>query len=268
MTRGCREFTEKLDALLAGSLTADEAERLRAHAAGCPDCAALLALQRRLAGVDAAALEAAVPDDLLEGMWPRVSEAILEAGARRRAGSRRWFARGGPAPARPGWLVPALAAAAVVLALATGFLAGRMRSLEGGQRLLAEELSRQERALAALQRPDAGGGLAEQAARWRSSAGAGDALSVGELRARLAALPPGTVLLDAAGAEALRRALPAGPGALLPAALGGRDGGGLRAGEALRLLGSLDPDTEIPPERVAALAERLRGRHPAGPLGW
>jgi hypothetical protein len=265
MKDACRAFTEKLDALLAGSLPEAEIGALRAHAAACPDCAALLALQRRLAGVDAAALEAAVPEVLLDGMWPRVSEALLDADARQRSARAAWSWL---APARRPWLAPALAAAAIVLALATGFLAAELRRVEDGQRLLARELSRQERALAALQQPAAGGLLAAPAARWQA-AGADGALSVGALRARLAALPPGTVLLDAAEADRLRRALPAGPGALLPAALGGRAAeGSLRAGEALRLLGSLDPDTEIPPERVAALAERLRGRHHAGPRGW
>ncbi|MBD3235923.1 MAG: hypothetical protein GF330_04405 [Candidatus Eisenbacteria bacterium] len=40
----CREFADRLDRLLGDAVTADEARRLREHAAGCPRCERLLAL--------------------------------------------------------------------------------------------------------------------------------------------------------------------------------------------------------------------------------
>ncbi len=67
----CREFDERLDALLEGGLVASEREALAAHAAGCPRCGRLLALLS--SELDVAPVEA--PEGLAEGVLARTTGA-------------------------------------------------------------------------------------------------------------------------------------------------------------------------------------------------
>lgn len=69
----CREFTEFLDAFVAGTLPAEQARAFERHLAVCPDCVAYLDSYRRT--VDACRgladhddLPADVPDELVQAI--------------------------------------------------------------------------------------------------------------------------------------------------------------------------------------------------------
>lgn len=80
----CKAFSDLLDAFSEGSLPEDQAEEMRAHAAECPSCAALL--QQRL---DCRALdeEAQVPPEFSAAWRQRIREEETKA---KRASARRW----------------------------------------------------------------------------------------------------------------------------------------------------------------------------------
>ena len=72
----CKEFSNLLDAFMDGALPDAEADRLRAHAAECDACAALLALRQDCRRVDE---ETEVPDAFLSS-WRRMiqEETMVE----------------------------------------------------------------------------------------------------------------------------------------------------------------------------------------------
>jgi len=146
----CRVFEDQLDALVARRLPEEGLRQLRLHARTCPDCAMLLRVQEHLAQPGLEDLEAAVPEEMVTSMWPTV-EAAVGRGARPGAAVAREPAeRAGQgaseSPVRPltggRWLMPALAAASVVLLLSTGFLAAELRSTRNQVRHMAEQADR------------------------------------------------------------------------------------------------------------------------------
>jgi len=181
--RDCDDFLDGLDAYLAGTTPPAAARRLETHATACADCAALLAVERRLAATTAAELEAAVPEPLAAGMWERVAPLL---------GPRADAARVDPSRRRAPWYArPALAwAATLVLVLGNG--------------LLAAELLRVRRQVGEVAATAAQVRDAATMAPWLAAGAAPDwgGLTVAEAAARLDRLPRAALL---AGPEATER---------------------------------------------------------------
>jgi len=188
-------------------------------------------LMRRLRRENPSAgeLESRVPDDLAEGMWSRVEAAL----GRRPAPLRRDFSR------------PLLAAAAVLLLLATGYLLGERGQLLRRQEDLSLRLARLETAAPAP--------LPAQDALMARYLGRRESWSPAQLTHLLEGLPPGAQILDAASARRLAAQL----GSEAP--LDPDDG--LQADEALALARRLplDPETAISSRRLERLGRRLSG---------
>lgn len=257
----CDDTQEMLDRLAAGTLGDGELHALRAHARDCPDCAMLVRIHEHCG----AAAGAAVPGEMVDGMWLSISRRIAER-------SRPTTAPAAPArPRLARWrhgLVPGLAAAVFVLAFACGFLFGELRQVRRQGERLAGELAASRQA---LDRDRAHGATALQARRagmltglgWRHAIPERDSYRIGELIAMLEQLPPRMSIL------------PAGED---PAYLGGamylrgigtctrrervnmRDG--LQAEEAVALARCLrvDPDTRISREELFTFIESITGK--------
>lgn len=84
----CKEFSNLLDAFMDGALPDAEADRLRAHAAECDACAALLALRQDCRRVDE---ETEVPDAFLSS-WRRMiqEETMVEEKKRKQRNWKSW----------------------------------------------------------------------------------------------------------------------------------------------------------------------------------
>jgi hypothetical protein len=137
----CEEFQERLD----GHIASDEERRaIERHAAACPDCALLLAMNRHLNAETLSELEERVPDSLVDTMWQRVVGEIAARRAERLSPQRRFwpFQR---------IFVPAMAAAIVLLVFTSGYLLGELRHLRRSERQLAMELSLKDQRLEEMQ---------------------------------------------------------------------------------------------------------------------
>lgn len=114
---GTERWTALLSAYLDGELPPGERLDVESHLAGCEECRTLLGELRAVVS-EAPALRAK-DDEPAADLWPGVRGRL-----RPRAPRRRWLEV--LAPGRPGggwgWLRPAIAAAALVLAVAAGFL--------------------------------------------------------------------------------------------------------------------------------------------------
>jgi len=184
----CENFLERLDGLMARAPRSGqeyggpEWAGLEAHATSCADCARLLRVHRQLAAPTSEEIEEQVPEDLVTGMWARVAAATAGATAgtgpgEQAAGSPRVISAPPvrpPAVVRPrSWIVPALAAAVMVLLFATGYLVAEVRQLHRQEGLLTAELQRQGELLDTLSRPGSdrlAGGFAGSAAGAAASA--------------------------------------------------------------------------------------------------
>ena len=94
----CEDFRGLLDRLLDGEITPEEQARLDAHAAACPDCAALreALLADREALADALGDVPPMPEDTHEA-WMAAIRA--EKAGTRAAGRRKWLRWAGAAAA-------------------------------------------------------------------------------------------------------------------------------------------------------------------------
>lgn len=259
----CHGFRERLDEYRAGTLSTASSAEMERHAGSCPVCAMTLRMQDHLEIADPD-LAAGLPEEHVRSMWPRVREEIARRESRR--------ARRHRSGARTSVWIPALAAAAVLLLAAgnlyllreVGAIQERERQLVERERGLVEQVELQERRLAELEASVGGidprGRTAALAATtsWERMLGRIDRISVGELTALLAALPPGTTLLraeDLARIDERRPAWPtrgwAGPAAALDLS------DGLQADELLRWIQALplDPERNIATNRIL---ERIR----------
>lgn len=199
----CLVFEDQLDALVEGSLPEDGLEQLRIHALSCPDCAILLKVKEHLALPSLEELETAVPQALLESIWPAVENRV-EHGPAQVETSRA------PAP-RFSWLVPTLAAASVVLLLSTGFLLNDLRRTAARGNQLAHQVSELQKGLEELDaRTEWVERTAQLAGRGGNRARALNfellgraSISVGALIELLERYPPDMVLLDASQVRSL-----------------------------------------------------------------
>jgi hypothetical protein len=172
-------------------------------------------------------LEGEVPDEWVGGMWKDVEGRIS-----------------GRRPSRNAWLVPTLAAASVALLVSSLWSLGALHASRGREALLLNELRAQEARLAlpAEASPPSRLGRTRDAAiraGWVRSLEGRRSVPVDEFLEILAALPPGTVLLDEGRVRAVLEAR------LVPAAwrrvLDGLDTEGpLRAGDLLNALRLMD----------------------------
>lgn len=224
----CRVFEDQLEAWDRGDLLPAGESLLRAHLGeGCPACAELARLRGHLAAVPLEALEAEVPDALVASMWGGVT------------GSLRRRPRGGLDGA--GWLVPALAAAVLVLVALNGAAWVALDRATARQEALTEQLLDQQRRLVTGE--GAGEAAAGRTGFGRTASlralGAAETLTVSELTTLLREIPAGTPVIRAARREALARArwVPEGWKAVL-----GRHAseGDVTAGDMLRMLDELD----------------------------
>ena len=250
----CEVFQDQLDTLKQGVLAADGAEQLRLHAEACPDCAMLLRMHEHLASASLEQLEAAVPDVWVGSMWGQVEAEIATRESRRGGRLGGWQGSG--------WLVPAMAAASVLLFISTGFLLGERARLRDREGALARLVAEHETRLAELEVRTSSGAIARATGfagrrAWEHKLSRRESVSVAELGDMLGSLPSGVTLVDASGVEALLNSVPFWTTATWRAALDQiRAEDGVQAGELLRVLDALDVDPEmsIPTARILALS--------------
>jgi len=109
----CHEATDRFDDFLDGRLNAAETEDLRAHVAGCPQCAEELASVRELRDLAAALPRSLEPSrDLWPGIETRISEPTVVRGR---------FGRNA--------LLAAAAAVVVVSSVVTAYFVGRSQAV-------------------------------------------------------------------------------------------------------------------------------------------
>ena len=137
VSNDCREFRELLNRTRYGELSREERAALERHAEGCADCAVELRIHAHVTAVSGAELESAVPDEMVDTMGRNVMEDLSRRSVRRSpSGSRMW-------PMMK-ILVPALAAAVVVLVFTGGFLFGGLRQLKTREQQLLSEMQRKD----------------------------------------------------------------------------------------------------------------------------
>lgn len=250
----CDVFQDQLDALRDGALPGTVVEQLHRHAASCPNCAMILRLHEHLASPSPGDLEPVVPDELVASVWPRIQAEIATnepAGIRELRGWRHW-----------GWLVPALAAATLLLFVSSALLFREVRGLRQREIALAQQIAEQEQRLAELDVRTSShavvrtAGLAGRAV-WARALQRRRSVSISELAEMLRALPASTTIFGALELEALNESARFWTASALSDALAevGTDDG-IQAGELLRLLEALDldPERRIPTARILAIA--------------
>lgn len=259
----CLIFEDQLDALVDGGLPDEGMDQLRLHALSCPDCSMLLKVKEHLALPSLEELEAAVPQELLDSMWPKVEEGL--------GGNPEEIQARPPSAPRLTWLVPSLAAASVVLLLSTGFLFSALRRTAARGDELAYQVNELQQGLEVLdartewvERTAQLAGLRRSRVRALNFEMAGrESITVGALVELLERFPPETVLLDASQVRAMFGPTRRPPQelseilALLDEAFSGQvEAQEVRAGELAAWLASADlpSDTVLP---KASLIELL-----------
>lgn len=252
---GCDQFQDELDKIFEGEASETDTLRVKRHAESCPDCAMILKIQDNLGTAPLNELEAAVPDDLVDGMWPRVEREITRDDRRRAAES----------PRRPlwHWVTAAQAAAIVLLAVAGTIQFSELRQVRVRELALAEQVAVQRDQLAALEwrteqvfsrPPEFAGG------EWRQRFGRSDRFTVGEMARFLEKLPPDTQVLNARETRGMMAMLPRlVTGAGTEELAGIHAGDGLQAGEALRVIAALnlDPSQRFPASLIEKFSRRF-----------
>jgi hypothetical protein len=203
-----------------------------------------------------------VPDEYVEGMWPRVQKDIANLESSRSA----WPGKGRVWR----WVAPALAAACLVLVVGSAFLYSELRKIKGQEQVLALQLEQQVSMLAEVrartsvpnpnEAPLAQVGEPATSRRLQRALSGRESVTFGELKSLLAKLPPDSELLDAAGARtAIRRVSPWGAGSWRKLAEGIQTDDGLQVREALHLIEAMDidPNTGIPTGRLVSMSKTL-----------
>lgn len=266
----CLVFEDQLDALAEGRLPEEGVRQLRLHADACPTCAMQLKVIEHLLGPSLEDLEARVPPGMVSSMWPGIqanlrdraqadSESFPGLLRSRLFGGRRRSEKVSFGAPHLGWAVPALAAAAVVLLMATGFLFAELHRVKAHEQALADQLTEQAGRLAELDaRTEAVARTAELTGRtaWIRALSREERVSVAQLEHMLRSVPAGSTILDAARVETLLASSSSWTPAGWKAALGALEGDGdLTVGKLLRILASadLDPRTTVSTSRLVAL---------------
>lgn len=251
----CEKIQEMLDRLAKGELTDEERRAIREHAASCPDCAMLLRIDVHCREFGDEELEAAVPEEMVQGMWPNV-----EAHIKRNAAPSR--------PRLPRWrraLVPGLAAALFVLAFVCGFLVGEVQELRQREGILTSELAASRDLLMHYQQPVTATrptGLLPKLG-WRYILPEQEEFSVEELVSLLEKVPPQTSILSPGNALAFYgRAIPLNGVKECTRREQVNMKDGLQAGEAVLIAKCLrlDPGTRISRERLITFIENISGK--------
>jgi Tfp pilus assembly protein PilN len=215
----------------------------------------LLKMTEHLKGGSLSEFEAAVPDRLVEEMWPRVELDIMRDEWRKKS------ERGRPRVWR--WVVAAQAAAIVLLAVGAAMLFGELNKTQRSETALTEQMAMQEQRLAAVERWTSTT-TAQTAHRmggttWQRQLADMENVTVAEAVRYLERLPEDDLVLDVRGAKRLMMQLPYAVSGARPAALTDiRTDDGLQAGEALRLIAALDlnPSQQFPAGRITGLSRR------------
>jgi predicted anti-sigma-YlaC factor YlaD len=252
----CDVFQEQLDALLEKRLPDAGLDQLRLHAASCSECAMQLRLHEHLATPSLSELEAMVPEELAGSVLPRVQAEIAAHESTLQHQPGRW----------QGWnrLVPALAAATVLLCVGSGFLYWEVRQLRRQEDVLVRQVTEQGRRLAQLDSRTSMDPVARAASLagrtlWERALARRNSVSVSELEQMLRSAPASTTIFSAAESEALAESLPPWMVRLAGTALSDiQSDDGIQAGELLQLIGTLDIDTErrIPTSRILAVSRQ------------
>ncbi|MBT8402776.1 MAG: hypothetical protein KJP18_02890 [Gemmatimonadetes bacterium] len=188
----CRIFEDQLDVAAVGDIPDDAMALLRAHAAVCAPCRALLSLRAHLPGPSLEELEAQVPDAWVTEMEGAVLRAIAPAaaGTGETAPRSRW--------SRRVW-VPALAAAALASLFFTGLTVRALGHSRARADALASQLLDQQRRLADLGAPFGGASPTGSRFSMRESLlralGRQDVVTVSDLRELLDRLPDDATVL-------------------------------------------------------------------------
>ncbi len=256
MTRNpdCEVFQDQLDALQAGALPEEGMEKLRLHAASCGDCAMLLRVHEHLTTPALGDLEAAVPDELVASVWPRVRAEIATGESARLRESRGWQGWS--------WLVPAMAAATLLLFIGSGLMYKEVRELRRRETALVQQVAEQGRRLAELDLRTSADPVARTASlaaqpTWERALARRRSVSAAELAGMLSSLPATTTIFNASELDALYGNLPFWlAAAVRNAAAEVRTGDGLQAGELAQLVETLgvNPSRRISTARLFALA--------------
>jgi len=251
----CERFQDDLDRVFEGTGTETAMDRLREHARSCPDCAMLLEMQRHLTSPSQAGLEATVPDHLVEGMWPRVELDIMRDEWRRSGERRR-------APAWR-WVVGVQAAAIALLIVGSAYQFSALKTIRSDEAALTEKLARQDQQLASLawnaQRTEERLGTRTAGSTLQRRLGADGEMTVAEVTRFLEQLPEDSRVLGAKETKRLVAQLSyTRSGAPSTGLEDFRADDGLQAGEALKLIASLelDPSQRFPSARLARLSRQ------------
>ncbi|MGW8266396.1 MAG: hypothetical protein ACWGSQ_08515 [Longimicrobiales bacterium] len=275
----CQVFGDQLDGLVRGDLPHEGERQLRLHAEACPECAMQLRVQEHLVRPSLEELEAQVPEEFLVALWSRVEEdeRVGVAGATGGAGGSvpeisPWPSPGGsgdrPGPPAAagrrfplGWVVPALAAATLVLLFSTGFLALELDRLRDREAVLAQQVAEQQRWLAELEvGPDADpvARTAALAGRspWLRALSRQESITVQDLRLLLERMPGDRIILTRAQLEdALRSRTPLSMPVLREVLAGIETRDGVRTRDLLQALAAvgLSPGTTVPTADLMSL---------------
>jgi hypothetical protein len=245
----CQAFQDQLDALKEGTLPEEGLHQLRLHAAACADCAMLFRMYEHLASLPQDEMEAAVPGELVDSMWPRVQKEIDQ----RESPSVRE-----PVPPwKWRWLVPALSAASILLFVSAALLFSQVRQLQERERVLALKIAELDVRTSPATAAGASGLLDPR--RWERLLARREEVTPAEIGYVLARLPSRETILDPRTAQVLVRRLALWEPFAKNRLSDIRTHDGLQAGEALQILDALDlePGESIPTARILAHSRSL-----------
>jgi hypothetical protein len=213
----------------------------------------LLKMQQHTGESPLSELEAAVPDHLVDGMWPRVELETMRDDWRRAAERpRRVVWR---------WVAAAQAAAVVLLAAGATLLFGELKDIRVREIALAEQVAVQKERLSTLERRTERSTTRTAAvARGGERLGRTAGVTVAELIRYLEKLPADAQMLDARETRRLMTQLPGALPNARPEKLSEITADdGLQAGEALRMITALDldPSQRFPSGLIRKLSKQF-----------